>query len=43
MRREESGMFDWNVIVTVMPGAGRDSALPASLREYGEFRRATPS
>lgn len=33
-------MFDWNVIVTVMPGAGRDYAMPASLREYGEFRRA---
>lgn len=33
-------MLDWNVIVTVLPGAGRDHALPARLRQYGAFQRA---
>lgn len=30
-------MFAWNVIVTVLPGPGHESALLARLREFGEF------
>lgn len=33
-------MIDWNVIVTVLPGAGRDPVLPAKLRQLGEFHHA---